>query len=124
LVETHANPIVLIVDDEPLIREGLRFAFELEGYTVRTAEGGNEAFRILQSEPVDFVLSDVRMPAGSGSELLQKARGLDPSPPIVLMTGYADLSRGQALALGAVELVRKPYDLDQLYRLARQHTQS
>lgn len=116
-----AKPSILIVDDEPLIREGLRYAFESEDFEVQEAEGAHDALSRMQGHAFDLVLSDVRMPAGNGRELLQKMSELERRPPIVMMTGFADLHRSEALSLGAIDLVRKPFDLERLVKLVRGH---
>jgi DNA-binding NtrC family response regulator len=116
-----SRPTILIVDDEPLIREGLRFAFELDDFDVLEAEGANEALHLMQTQTIDLVLSDVRMPEGSGRDLLQKAQAMGRPPSIILMTGFADLTHSEALRLGAAGLVSKPFDLVALVKLARQH---
>ncbi|MBC7692606.1 MAG: response regulator [Methylotenera sp.] len=109
---------ILIVDDEPLIREILRFALQFEGHEVLEAESGHRAFELLQSQAVDLVLSDIRMPNGDGIELLANIRAQDAvTPPVVFMTGFSDLSRENAISKGASELIYKPFELDQLLKI-------
>jgi DNA-binding response OmpR family regulator len=108
---------VLLVEDDPDLRECLRLFLEDSGLRVVEAESGNQAFDALKSEPVDLVLSDVRMPDGDGMQLLQRIRAeVDNPPPTILMTGFADLERPRALAAGARDLIRKPFDPVQLLR--------
>ncbi len=100
----------MIVDDEPLLREILKEEFEVAGYTVIEADGGRAALQRLATQPVDVVISDIRMPGGSGLELLDAIVKLGPGRPAVyLVTGYSDLDRAGALARGATDLFEKPY---------------
>lgn len=106
---------ILIVDDEPSLPEAISFFLESEGYRTRMANSGNQAYGIVERERIDLVLSDIRMNDGDGIELLQKLRHRHfDLPPVVLITGYADLTLPQALDLGAQDLVRKPFDLNRL----------
>lgn len=112
--------LVLVVDDDDDLREAVAQDFARKGYAVRTAAGGDEAFRVVQQAPVDLVLSDLRMPAGDGLHLLEQITSLDaPRPAVILMTGFADLNSEQARALGAVALVGKPFDRPALFAAVR-----
>jgi len=109
---------ILIVDDEAGLREILRDEFELLGWKVFDAAGGNEAFALLQKNPVEIVLSDVRMPFGDGVQLLEYIKkSISPSPIIFMVTGFADVSDVDLKALGARAVINKPYDLDELIKL-------
>jgi CheY-like chemotaxis protein len=101
---------ILVVDDEPDLREITAFEFEHKGAQVVTAEGGYEALEIVKTGGIDLIVSDVRMPEGSGEELLDSLNGenLLGSSPIILVTGFADISREEALRKGALELFYKP----------------
>lgn len=109
---------ILIVDDEPDLREITAFEFEMKGATVFTAASGNEAFSFLSSKDseIHLVVSDVRMPDGTGEELLKKMNdaGLLDATKIVLVTGFADLTREAAIEGGALELFYKPVDWPKL----------
>src|SRR4051794_40929547 len=97
------RPTLLVVDDEPDLREALKTFFEMINFTVLCAGSGNTAFNLLQQEAVDIVLSDVRMPDGDGTELLQELRRQGNQVPFVLMTGFADVSREKAKQMAATE---------------------
>jgi DNA-binding NtrC family response regulator len=102
----------LIVDDEPEIRSIVGDTLELYGAKVLQAENGSRALEILRNEKIDAFLSDVRMPGGDGVFLLEESRKLSfPVPPIVLMTGYADISEDEAVRRGAARVINKPFDL-------------
>ena len=86
------RPRILCVDDEPHILESLRDTLR-RGFDVRTAESGAEGLVLLAQEPDEFavIISDMRMPAMSGSVFLREARAVAPDASRILLTGYADL---------------------------------
>lgn len=98
--------IVLVVDDDIDMRQLLGFALEPSGYRVLTAEGGEEALRLLQSRPgsrpADFVLSDCQMPGGDGPPLLWQVAERWPSVYRLLMTGLTDGTAVAACPPGTV----------------------
>jgi DNA-binding NtrC family response regulator len=119
MTNTRPPLTLLLVDDEPDLREVLTFEFEMRNFHVLTAGGGREAFQILddafkKGHPIDVVLSDVRMAGGDGIELLAQIQRHHPETPVVLMTGYADMTARDAIALGAAHLVLKPFDFEEL----------
>jgi len=77
---------VLLVDDEPMIRETFEFNLREMGYTVTVAESGNHAAQILDSENISIVVSDINMPNGNGLHLRDRLTSKD--TPIIVMTGY------------------------------------
>lgn len=85
-------PRLLLVDDEPNILNSLRRLLRTEGFTVRTAEGGEQALALLAEEPADVIVSDMRMPGMSGAEFLKQARERWPESVRILLTGFADMS--------------------------------
>lgn len=110
----HPRPgEVLIVDDDPMIRETIRDILELEGYDVRTAANGQEGLDQLERDCPDLVLLDMRMPVldGWGFAREVRARGLD--VPILVMTAAQNAQRWAA-EIGADGYVAKPFDLFEL----------
>ncbi len=111
---------LLIVDDEQSYRQLLTLVFETEGYKVRTAKNGREAVEMLQVEPADLVISDVRMPDMDGIELLSAAREFLPDLGVVLMTAFASVETARdAFKLGADDFIQKPFDVEELKLIAR-----
>lgn len=109
---------ILIVDDEMELRRAIAFDFKRRGCIVYEAANGNEAFEIVMKNPIHIVVSDVRMPNGTGLELLKRIRQQHPTIPIVLLaTGFADLSEHEALKLGALGLIEKPIDRKRMMQL-------
>jgi len=104
---------ILIVDDETLIRELCSRA--LEDFRVEEAANGAEALAILQRQSVDVILTDVMMPDMDGLTLLQRAKELDPTQVVIMMTGFADKDVVlQALRENADDFLTKPLNLLQL----------
>lgn len=111
---------ILIADDEKNIREGLGMAMELEGYAVLLAADGTEAWNLINSQTVDLVISDLRMPGLSGEELLKKISGAYPRLPVVILTGHGTIeSAVTAMRDGAVDFITKPVNLDRLTLLVK-----
>mgnify|MGYP001613613763 CR=1 FL=1 len=106
---------LLIVDDEEGLRSALKIHFQMDGYNIFTSSNGNAAFEIIKKNKIDFVISDIRMPEGDGEALLQKLRELNPDIPVIVMvTGFAELSREKAIEMGALDLLAKPIDLEKI----------
>lgn len=106
---------LLIVDDEQSYRQLLSLVFESEGHTVRTAINGREALEMLQAQPAELIVSDVRMPDMDGISLLRETRELYPDIGIVLMTAFATVDTArEAFKLGADDFIQKPFDVEEL----------
>ena len=106
---------ILIVDDERNIRSGLQIAFEDEGYDTFEAADGKEAWKIINKNTIDLVITDLRMPVMSGYELLKKINAAYPTLPVIVLTGHGSIEDAvQAMRDGAVDFFTKPVDLDHL----------
>ena len=106
---------LLIVDDEAGLRQLLAIVFEREGHEVSVAENGARALALLKAQPVDLMLSDVRMPDLTGIELLREARKFMPHLAVVMMTAYATVEDArEAFKLGADDFITKPFDIEEL----------
>lgn len=106
---------VLIVDDDALVRETLRFVLEDGGYQVYAASSGAEALRVLEQKPVDIVLSDIFMPGMNGFDLLRQIRERAPDTPVILITGYGNIEMArEALKQGASDFITKPYNIHEI----------
>ncbi len=108
-------PTILIVDDELSMRELLDHVFRRAGYRTFIAENGAQALEALRSKVFDIVLSDVRMPRLSGTELLHECRQLSPETVVILMTAHGTVEQArEAFKLGADDFIQKPFDIDEL----------
>jgi two-component system response regulator PilR (NtrC family) len=101
-------PRILLVDDEPSIRQLLAYRLKREGFDVVLAENGREAVKRLEAGGIDLLVSDIRMPDMSGIEVLRAAREIDPDMLGVMITAYASKETSvEALRLGASNYVEK-----------------
>lgn len=108
------KPVVLVVDDEKNSREGLARALQ-RSYDVQLAENGQRALEILSAQPVDVLLSDVRMPGIDGLTLLQRAIARAPAPVCIMLTAYGSIELAvEAMRRGAYDFMTKPINLDRL----------
>ncbi len=108
------NPIVLIVDDEKPTRDGLRQALD-ERFEVYVAADAREARQVLGSEPVDVLLTDLRLGADSGMDLLDEALTLNKPPVSIMMTAYGSVDTAvEAMRRGAWHFVTKPLNLEEV----------
>jgi len=115
-----AGPLVLVVDDDPRLREYMRVHLELEGYTVREAESAEQALAAIEDKAPDLVLLDVVMPGVDGWQLLQKLQERHGSIPVIMFSGQVDeRSAAQAEERGARGFVGKPFDPQELLNRAR-----
>ena len=92
---------VLIVDDEQDICEITSFLFESHGHETAVAYDAKEGLEKVNSFKPDIVLSDIRMPGGGGIYLLEEVQKMEDAPLVFLITGYADISKKEALEKGA-----------------------
>lgn len=105
------NLSILIVDDEPLIREILEFEIQNLGGTTTLAENGVIAFELIQKNKFDVVISDVTMPGGDGIKLAELISKLsEPKPVVFLCSGFGDNTVEKAKELGVSEIFAKPFD--------------
>ncbi|OQW97200.1 MAG: transcriptional regulator [Verrucomicrobia bacterium A1] len=110
---------ILIVDDEKNTREGLARALQGE-YRVLLADSGERALAVLADDPVDLVLSDIRMPGMDGLALMRRIRARSPQPVVILLTAYGSIeSAVEAMREGAYDFLTKPVSLDRLDILLR-----
>ena len=109
-----ARPTILIVDDEKSTRDGLARALQRR-YQVLLAEDGARALDIASQQPVDVVLSDLRMPGMDGLTLIQRLLSLTPQPICLLLTAYGSIETAvEAMKRGAHDYLTKPVNLDEL----------
>ena len=120
-----SKPRILIVDDEPSMREMLRIVLRRDGYDVTVAANGTEALEILQRERMDLLLSDIRMPDISGVEVLRAAKDANKDLVAFMMTAFASTDTAvEAMRLGAVDYFTKPFNMDELRIKVRQHLET
>ena len=106
---------VLIIDDDPSIRNMLSIVLKSEGYEVDAVESAIMALKKLKKEIFDLIISDIKMPEISGIELLRKVKSIDGEIPVIMITGFASTNDAvEAMKLGAEDYIIKPFNLDEL----------
>ena len=107
-------PSVLIVDDEKHTREGLQQALQ-ETYDVSLAANAEEAFNLMEAQPFDVILTDLRMPGKSGLKVIDKALAQPNRPAVLMMTAYGNIDTAvEAMKRGAVDFLTKPVNIERL----------
>lgn len=112
---------ILVVDDDPSVREFLVAALTAEGHAVVAAEGGQRGIELFQEGAFDLVVTDVRMPGTTGLELLRTIKRLSPDVEVIVVTAHASVDTAiEALRDGAYDLITKPLpDVEALFRVVR-----
>ena len=111
---------VLIVEDDPAQREMLVGFLRDLGVETEAAENGRRALDLLDSQPIDLVVTDLRMPGMEGSELLKKIKAQNPELGVVLVTAFGTVQGAvEALKAGACNYLLKPLDLDEVEHVIR-----
>ena len=106
---------ILIVDDEQSYRQLISLVFEESGHTIHTAKNGRQGIELLNEEPADIIISDVKMPDMNGIELLREVKKVAPDLGMVLMTAFASVDTArEAFILGADDFIQKPFDVEEL----------
>ena len=112
-------PSVLIVDDEKHTREGLRQALA-DNYDVSLAASADEAFNLMDAQPFEVILTDLRMPGKSGLKIIDRALALQNKPAVLMMTAYGNIDTAvEAMRRGAVDFLTKPVNIERLDVLIR-----
>ena len=101
---------ILVVDDEAIIRESLRDWLADAGYEVFTAENGSKALELIEKERLGIVIADLVMPGMDGIELMKKAKEIQPSIEVIIITAYASIPTAiAAMKEGAYDYIEKPF---------------
>ena len=111
---------VLVIDDEPGIRQALGQLLEYEGFDVQTANGGSEGIGVYDRFRPQLVFLDVKMAGLDGLEVLKRLRQADPTATVVMISGHATIQTAvEATQLGAYDILEKPLDTDRVLVLLR-----
>ncbi len=106
---------MLVIDDDAVIREGLRRIFSAKGYAVEIFDSGYPAIERMREKEFDLVITDLKMPGLSGIEVLKRIKVLQPEVPILIITGYSTVETAvEALKSGAVNYIAKPFTPDEI----------
>ena len=116
---------ILVVDDEPSMRQMLAIVLKREGYEVVLAENGKMAVAALERGPFDLLISDIKMPDMSGVEVLRAAKRIDPDILGMMITAFASTETAiEAMRLGACDYLSKPFDIDLLKMKVREKVEN
>ena len=110
----NRSPVVLVVDDDPAIRQSLEQELRERGYTTVAGSEGAEGMRAFEANAPDLVLTDLSMPRSDGFELISAIRAKSSAPIIVLSVRGDDADKIRALDLGADDFVTKPFSVAEL----------
>jgi len=112
---TEDTPHIMVVDDELSMREVLELMLTKEGYRVTCAENGRTAIGLLEKDPYDLMLCDIKLGDISGLDVLQASKKCNPDTVVILISAYASTETAvEAMNAGAYDYVPKPFDKDEL----------
>jgi DNA-binding NtrC family response regulator len=121
--EATLRPVILVVDDEPNVRESFRLVLE-DAYEVIDVPDGQRALEAVRASQVDLVLLDIRLPEMDGIEVLERIKSIDEGVEVILVTAVKTVRTAvEAMKLGAFDYVTKPFDEDELLSLVRRALQ-
>ena len=110
---SEENKKILLVDDEPGLLELLKVGLEDFNFFVFCATNGSEALAILKKNPVDCLITDIKMPVMSGLELVTTVRVNQPNLPVFFITAYQDLPKEVLANLQPKAIIFKPFDIEE-----------
>lgn len=110
-----SQPIVHVVDDDEDLRHAVAQRLEIEGLTVRVHDSAEAALSRIGHEAYAAIVTDIRMPKMDGLELLKAALAIDPTFPVILMTGHGDVKMAvNAMHAGAYDFIEKPFEISRM----------
>jgi DNA-binding NtrC family response regulator len=111
---------ILVIDDEPILRDSLKVALETSGYGVITARTGEDGLDLFQKESPDLVLLDHWLPGMNGDEVLRHIKEVDEEVPVIVMTAQGSIELAvSSMKMGAFDFLVKPFELDQFEALIK-----
>ena len=111
---------ILVIDDDPAMRDSLAFLLDVNGFSVTTHETAADFFDHFGRSNVDCVVSDIRMPGMTGLDLVRKLKADAVACPVILMTGHGDVALAvEAMKAGAIDFIEKPFEDEVLLHAIR-----
>ncbi|MDD3619523.1 MAG: sigma-54 dependent transcriptional regulator [Desulfobulbaceae bacterium] len=115
------EPRILVVDDEAIALQNLMHVLKKEGYSVLGTQSGAEAVELLEREPFDLVLTDLKMERVDGMEVLKRSKEINPDVEVIMITGYATVASAiEAMKRGAYHYIAKPFKLDEVRKVVKE----
>ena len=106
---------ILVIDDEDIVRMSCSRTLVPEGYEVQLVKNGLEGLTLLEQQPVDLVLTDLKMPEIDGIEILRRIKAKWPGIEVIIITGYQTVDTAvKSIKLGAYDYLEKPFTPDAL----------
>ena len=106
---------ILLVDDEPLVRDSIRKVLQFDGHTVETAADGEEALALFRKSSFDLVVTDYEMPGIKGDQLAVAIKAILPLQPVLMISAYGEHLRSASCPLTAVDaIIGKPFQIGEL----------
>lgn len=116
---------IAIVDDEPDMRESISQWLVLSGFETETFASAEDALKVIGTDWPGVVVSDIRMPGMDGMAFLKRLMALDSSLPVIMITGHGDVPMAvEAMRIGAMDFMEKPFNPDRMTALAKKATQA
>ena len=114
MTETDIRPVILVVDDEPGVRESFRLILQ-DQYEMIEAADGPSALEAVSSRPVDLMLLDIRLPGMEGIEVLERVKSMDDGIEVIMVTAVKTIKTAvEAIKLGAYDYITKPFDVEEI----------
>ncbi len=106
---------ILIVEDDPKLRDGLRILLEKKGYSPKIAEDGVVAINMIKKQKFDLVITDLVMPGADGMEVLRHVKKYSPLTKVILITAFGTIDNAvQAMKMGASDYILKPFKVEEI----------
>jgi two-component system response regulator FixJ len=114
------DPVIYVIDDDDAVRESLEFLLKTAGISARGFDSAQAFLEIIPRVKSGCVVTDVRMPDMTGIDLLRKLNEIKPDLPVIMITGHGDIALAvEAMKIGAVDFLEKPFDDDHLLASVR-----
>jgi len=114
------DTIIYVIDDDDAVRQSLEFLLKTAGITVHGFESAKAFLEVMPQIRSGCVITDVRMPDITGIDLLRRVKEVNPDLPVIVITGHGDISLAvEAMKIGAVDFLEKPFDDDTLLAAVR-----
>ena len=113
--DEHGSTNILVVDDEPIMRNLLTDVLTAEGYHVCSFAGAEAALKKTVADNIEIIITDIKMKGMDGIELLKRVKRINSGVDVIVMTGYATIQTAvESMKLGAVDYLTKPLNIDQI----------